>query len=180
VSVVGLQVEVSVGNDSGEGALQRFAVAVERAGAELANLSEHVFPRLVPVFEQVVAQQFAAEGEGPIAGSWAELSPSYAEWKEQHFPGLPILERTGALKAALTQTAAPQAHREWTSTQFVFGTAGIEYASFHQGGTSRMKARPPFDFGPDFERLLTLAAMAGVRDAVRKGSGGALEVEGEA
>jgi len=178
VSAYGLSIEVFVGNDTAEGALQRFAVAFERAGDAIADMSEYVFPRLSTVFEVEVAAQFSAEGRGPIAGAWAALSPSYADWKEQHFPGLPILQRTTALHEALTNSNSPGAHRAWTASDFNFGTQGVEYASFHQSGTSQMKARPVFDFGGDFERAMTAAAMEGIRAAVKKGSDGALELEG--
>lgn len=179
MTVYGLQVEVSVGTDSGEGALQRLSVAFERAGAEVENFGKWVFPKLTPVFEDAVSEQFDARGSGPMSGSWSPLSPVYSAWKEANYPGMPILELTGELRTALTTSGAPSAYREWSASEFAFGTAGLEYASFHQTGTARMPARPLFDFGPTFERGLQTAAMSGLREAVKSGSGGALELEGE-
>lgn len=178
MTVYGLQVEVSVGNDSGEGALQRLSVAFERAGEYVADFGKYVFPRLTPVFEDAEVEQFDAEGSGPTSGAWAPLTPSYADWKNKVAPGMPILELTSKLRAALTQSASPVAYREWTASEFVFGTTGVEYASFHQRGTSRMKARPVFDFGPSFEDALTRAGLAGLREAVKDASNGTLELEG--
>ena len=89
-------------------------------------------------------------------------------------PGQPILVATGALRDALTIDGSTHALRDYSSTQFNFGTQGLEYASFHQLGTSRMPARPPFDFGPDVEREMARAAADGVRKAVREASGGLL------
>jgi hypothetical protein len=60
-----------------------------------------------------------------------------------------------------------------------FGTTGVPYASLHQTGTGRMPSRPPFDFGPDFEAGMQAAAAAGVREAVRAGSDGLLDFEGD-
>lgn len=179
MTVYGLQVEVSVGGDSGEGALQRFSVAFERAGAEIQDFGKHVFPKLSPVFEEAIAEQFDARGSGPMSGAWSPLTPDYAAWKEGNYPGMPLLELTGELRSALTTTSAPSAYREWSGSEFSFGTAGLEYASFHQTGTPRMAARPVFDFGPTFETGLQRAALEGLREAVKEGSGGALELEGD-
>lgn len=180
MTVYGLQVEVSVNGDNSEGAVQRLAVAFERAGEEVADFSRHVFPLLPEVFETALAEQFEAQGGGPLSGAWKELSPTYKAWKDGVAPGMPILMLSGAMAAALTSSGAPGAYREWTASDFVFGTDGIEYASFHQTGTGRMPARPLFDFGPTFERALTAAGLQGLREAVKQGSGGQLELEGEA
>jgi phage gpG-like protein len=179
MTVYGLQVEVSVGTDSGEGALQRLAVAFERAGAEVQDFGKWVFPKLAPVFEEAIDEQFAARGAGPMSGAWAPLTKDYAEWKSGRYPGMPLLELTGELRAALTTSSAPSSYRQWGANEFSFGTMGLEYASYHQVGTGRMPARPPFDFGPTFEQGLQHAAMSGLREAIKAGSSGALELEGE-
>ena len=179
MTVYGLQVEVAVGTDDGEGALQRLAVAFERAGDEVQDFGKWVFPKLAPVFEEAVSEQFDARGGGPTAGAWSDLTPDYAKWKAGHYPGQPLHELTGELRAALTNSSAPAAYREWSASEFSFGTIGLEYASFHQVGTERMKARPVFDFGPSFERGLQLATASGLREAIRAGSNGTLELEGE-
>lgn len=179
MTVYGLQVEVSVGTDNGEGALQRLSVAFERAGAEVQDFGKWVFPKLSPVFEDALSEQFNARGGGPMSGAWSPLTPDYAAWKDGHAPGMPLLELTGELRAALTTSSAPSAYREWSASEFAFGTAGLEYASFHQTGTGRMAARPVFDFGPTFERGLQMAAASGLREAVKAASNGVLELEGE-
>jgi len=166
VSVYGLQVEWAVGSDTGPDSLQRLSVAFERAGEVVGDFGANVFPLLVPVFEDELGRQFAAEGGGP-SGPWAPLSEAYEAWKTDRFPGQPILVATGALREALTDSVSQQAWREWSASAFSFGTAGVEYASFHQTGTGRMPARPPFDFGEAFEADLASAAMAGLRDAIR-------------
>lgn len=179
MTTVALTVEYQVGDASGEQAVERLALAFERAGAELADFGKHIFPELVPVLEAAVEGQFDAEGAGPSSGPWAALSAAYAAWKEGVYPGQPLLVATGALRDALTVPTSAHALRDYSSAQFNFGTAGLEYASFHQTGTSRMPARPPFDFGPDFERELQRAAADGVRKAVREATNGELEVTGE-
>lgn len=180
-SVYGLQLEVSVGNDSGEGALQRLAVAFERGGEAIGDFGKYVFPKLVPAMEEAELIQFEAEGTGPIAGSWAALSPDYQAWKDrQTGTMLPTLELSGLLKAALTTSTSPSSHREWNASNFVFGTAGVDYASFHQAGTSKMTARPPFDFGSAFEDAMQRVTLEGLREAIKESSRGMLELEGGA
>lgn len=178
MSVYGLQLEVSVGTDTGEGALQRLAVAFERGGEAIADFGKYVFPKLGPAMEEAEVAQFAAEGAGPVAGQWAALTPTYAAWKEGVAPGMPILEFSGALRSALTSSSSAGARREATATDFVFGTQGVPYASFHQTGTAKMRARPPFDFGAAFEEVMKRVTLEGLREAIKASSNGQLALEG--
>lgn len=176
MSAIVLSTTWQIGNGTPEPTLVRLTTALERAGAELLKVGEHILPRLLPILEVETAKQFDAEGSGPQSGSWAPLSVSYAKWKAAHFPGKPILQRTGALKAALTGPGA-NARRDISGNTLSFGTTGLPYASFHQTGTGRMPARPEFDFGPDFEKAMQAAAAAGVREALKVGSAGLLDFD---
>lgn len=166
MSVVGLTVELVVGTESGD-ATQRISAAFERAGDEVRDLMKYAGPRLVPVFEDAETRQFAAEGDGPYAGHWAALSEAYAAWKAKKYPGKPLLVRTGELREALTSSSSPLAARDYSATQFAFGTVGLEYASFHQVGAAFMPARPPFDFDSEFENEFEAAAHLSVVDALK-------------
>lgn len=166
MTVFALQIEYQYGTETGEQAIASLATALERAAEQIDDFGRYVFPRLIPLFEEAEREQFAAEGRGPLAGSWAALSVKYAKWKQAHFPGRPILERTGRLQAALT-SSAPGALRAVSKREFDFGTIGIRYASFHQTGTSRMVPRLPFDFGPEFEAKLEKEFQLGILDAIR-------------
>lgn len=166
--ISGFQVKYQVGGGAEEDAAawQRMTVAFERAGDEVSDFGRYVFPKLVPVFEAEVAGQFGASGRGPNSGAWAQLSEQYERWKSANYPGKPILERTGALKAALTESGSPFAMRHIDTNEFDFGTTGVPYASFHQTGTMHMPDRPPLDLTQDFERNLQAAALDGVREAM--------------
>lgn len=165
--ISGFKVEYLVnGREDGEATLQRMALAFERAGDELDDFGRYLFPRLIPVFESELEAQFAAQGRGPNAGSWAPLSEQYAAWKEQHFPGQPILQRSGELFHGLTSSSSPFAKRITEGNEFDFGTVGVEYASFHQLGTEHMPARPEFDFGGEMERLLQREGAAAAQEAI--------------
>ena len=148
--------------------LVRLASAFERAGAEVANLGKHIMPRVAVALEEAEARQFEAEGAGPAVGAWAPLSDAYAEWKEQHFPGMPKLQLTGALMAGLTADSSPWARRDISADSLTFGTKGVPYATYHQMGTGKMPARPPIDLDTEAARAIQRAAMAGVREAIKE------------
>lgn len=166
MSAIAIQLEYAVGTETGDQAIGKLAVAFERAGEEVKDFGTHVFPRMVPIFEAELDAQFSAEGRGPIAGTWAALSTEYRKWKEANYPGRTKLVREGTLRAALTSTTS-KSLRTTTRDTFDFGTVGIPYASFHQVGTPWMPARPPFDFGAEFERKFQKEAQLGIIDAVR-------------
>ena len=63
---------------------------------------------------------------------WARLSPRYAEWKAENYPGQPILRATGLL---------PDASYIYTRVD-VFKVKSTRYGAYHQFGTSKMPARP--------------------------------------
>lgn len=165
--ISGFKIEYQVGNvPAGDDVMERMAFAFERAGDNLTDFGRFVFPRLVPVFEAELKQQFDARGRGPSQGAWAQLSERYAAWKELNYPGMGLLERTGRLREALTSSSSPFAMRSIQTDTFDFGTVGVEYASYHQTGTDFMVDRPPFDFTDDFESNAKRAAAAGVREAL--------------
>jgi phage gpG-like protein len=167
VSAFGITIEYRVGSETGPDVLRQLGVAFERAGAELARLDQHIFPLLTPVFERAEQRQFDAQGAGPVAGAWEALSPAYAEWKLERYPGAPILQRTEAMLEGLTQSTSAYALRDSSNDSFVFGTRGLPYASLHQTGTARMPVRPVFDFDEEFERELERAARQGVNAAIK-------------
>lgn len=164
---VALRIEYAVGNAQGEQGMQSLRAALERAGDNVRHLGQYVFPRLIPVLEKAVRRQFQAEGGGPFAGPWAPLTEKYRAWKERHYPGRPILVRTGDMREALTSSASPFASRDYSDSELAYGTKGLNYASFHQTGTGRLPGRPPFDFGADVEREMRDAVQLGIVEAVR-------------
>jgi phage gpG-like protein len=63
---------------------------------------------------------------------WQKLTRRYDAWKEQHYPGEPILRRTGLMQdASYIHTRGDK-----------FLVTSTRYGAFHQFGTSRMVARP--------------------------------------
>jgi phage gpG-like protein len=107
-------------------------------------------------FRAQIARQFASEGtEG--GEHWKELSPEYAKWKEAHFQGKPILERTGDLLRSLTVEGDPNAVFIGERKTLAMGSR-IPYAVYHQKGRKKMPARPEIQLTEAFKRT-TMAHM---------------------
>lgn len=83
------------------------------------------------------ARQFASEGEWG-SGGWPPLSPPYAAWKAAHYPGMPILQRTGTLARSLTEGPAVRVlepHDMWIGSD-------VAYGAYHQQGDGVPRRRP--------------------------------------
>lgn len=93
-------------------------------------------------------EQFDTEGIHLGHNPWKPLSEKYKKQKDKRFPGAKILEATKTLLKSLTEPGGKNIAR-WTRDTFEFGTE-VDYFKYHQTGTRRMPARPPFD---DFTRL---------------------------
>lgn len=123
---------------------------VDRTLTSMANRAQDSRPAwqaLATRFQVAETKQFATEGD---YGStrWAPLSPRYKRWKDEHYPGKPILERTGKLLASLTQR--PFGVEDLAPSYMRIGT-DVFYAKFHQRGTIRMPRRAPVEL-PESER----------------------------
>lgn len=99
-------------------------------------------------------REFDTEGQR----TWAPLSPRYAKWKERHYPGMPMLVRTGALKLSLTQPDAKGAVYDVFPTELQLGTdlktrnGQYTLGMLHQTGTRRgMPPRPPVKIRSDLQ-----------------------------
>lgn len=59
------------------------------------------FAGLGPWFKARMGDVFGSEGaaSGP---RWADLTPAYVKWKQEHYPGRPIGVLTGALRSSMT------------------------------------------------------------------------------
>jgi phage gpG-like protein len=113
--------------------------------AEIREATEDLmkaWPAVVRKLRQQLRYHFSGEGSTGRAGKWAALSAPYAKWKAKHYPGKPILERTGRLRASLVDSGSHDS-LEILSPRFVFVGSRVPYAGFHQEGTSRMPRRPP-------------------------------------
>jgi hypothetical protein len=98
--------------------------------------------QIVQNFHEIEIQLFQSEGANGMHGVWPALSEKYQEWKDRHFPGMPIMILTTLLMRSLTeQTTGTIAHvsKVGQSWRLKFGTdvkspAGFDYPLLHQKG----------------------------------------------
>lgn len=96
------------------------------------------FREMARRFAPAEGRQFDSQGAYG-SGPWKPLSPEYAAWKERHYPGRKIMQRTGALKRDLTER--PFGVEVIEPSHMVLGT-NRSYAKYHQRGGST-PGRPP-------------------------------------
>jgi phage gpG-like protein len=108
---------------------------------------------------------------GLAVGGWSPLKPQYASWKARNFPGAPLMVQSGKLFRDLSSLRG--AKNDIRRAKATFSTSGIEYASFHQYGTSRMAKRVIVFEPPLFALKLAEEAKEHITDAangvVRRG-----------
>lgn len=76
-------------------------------------------------------------GEGQ---RWPQLSDKYKAWKEKRFPGMPILVRTGELKASMTESGANGNISIIDKVSGIFGTT-VKHGAYHDQGGPKMPRR---------------------------------------
>lgn len=144
--------------------IDSFSLSLDRFGDNVSDLR----PAFNDMADEFVALQRANfGGGGSVYGAWSPLSPVYAAWKAVHYPGRPILTRTGALRDDLTQR--PLAVENIDPHRMELGT-DREYAAYHQRGTARMPQRkiinqPSPSEKRQYGKILHTHAFAGVDTA---------------
>lgn len=80
--------------------LKQFEFNIKRFTAGISDFTPY-FEGLGVWFKARMGDVFGSEGaaSGP---RWADLTPAYAAWKQEHYPGRPIGVLTGALRSSLT------------------------------------------------------------------------------
>jgi phage gpG-like protein len=154
---------------------------MERGIARLAeSIADYrqVWPAIEDEFHAHMADQFRSKGVESGA-PWAPLSLAYAHWKEAHYPGRPILQRTGDLYRSLTDSNDPNAIRVAESKSLKLGSR-IPYAIFHQTGArdGKLPARREIQLTEAFRQsvghhvrayLVRIARQSGFRSRGRAG-----------
>lgn len=128
-----------------DNAAKDFRIVFQWARAELAKANSANF-----------------SSSGLPVGGWSPLKPKYAAWKARNFPGAPIMVQTGSLRRDLTTLRGPAS--DIRRKRATFGTS-IEYAKFHQYGTTRMAKRQIVFEPPLFAKQLAQQAKQHIVDA---------------
>jgi phage gpG-like protein len=130
-------------------------VQLDRGIARFADgVSDYrpIWPVIMDDFYAQEKDQFATQGaEG--GDTWQPLSPAYSAWKEVHFPGQPILQRTGDLERSLTSSTDPNSVHIPGRKVLTLGTR-VPYAIYHQSIAPRtmLPRRPEINLPEAFKR----------------------------
>jgi len=125
----------------------QFSRAFEFAMSRYADFTEP-FGLMADDFFQTMTGVFEREGAFEGRVKWQELSPAYARWKTQHYPGRKILELTGRLRASLTNKGGPDNVLQITPTMLAVGTV-VPYAIRHQLGLGNLPMRKIIELTAD-------------------------------
>lgn len=112
--------------------------AISRFADHAGDLREP-FRNIADDFLEVEREQFASEGSQSTGGRWQPLSPAYAAWKAQAFPGMPIMRRTDRLFLSLTTRNSD--HIEIVQPEQLTLGSRVEYGIYHQRYTSNLPQR---------------------------------------
>lgn len=85
-----------------------------------------------------IAEKFSSQGPG-----WKPLSPAYASWKAEHFPGRPILVRKGTMREELLTITKGGTSRVSGNTLDI--TPRTPYFGVHQRGGKHIPKRQMID-----------------------------------
>ena len=134
----------------------RFTFAIEgeaQVDRTLARFAENVgdatrvWNKLADRFATVETRQFDSEGAYG-SGGWPALSAKYGAWKARHYPGAPIMVRTGAGRDSLT--TRPFGVEVIRPESMTIGS-GLDYLRYHQGGAGNNPQRRVVEL-PETER----------------------------
>lgn len=136
---------------------QQYARAFDAMANEMRDLREPL-ERVAARLVQTVGEQFRAEGAHGTSG-WQPLNPGYQAWKDDAYPGRPILVRTGDMRAAFLTDGT----RELTASKLVWGVDTqtnsqgeriADYAMAHQAGRGRVPQRKIVALRSDDKRAM--------------------------
>lgn len=128
-----------------------------------------IWPVFADTFYAYLRGQFKSEGSEGLGAKWASLSESYAAWKAVHYPGKPILQRTGRLLESLSSRKDEGAIYIPAPKSLTIGSS-VPYAIFHQKGTGHMPPRKEIALGEPAKReLMKLAQMYLIEIATKVG-----------
>ncbi len=138
---------------AGNDAVKNGLTALLEQTKDLRPFWRDVFaPKYFAMVQDLFATGGRARGGGGKfkSGAWAQLSPRYRVWKQEHYPSRPLLVREGTMRESVNWHGSglgPGGIFEATPSYAVFGTS-VPYAKYHQYGTKNMPQRsflPPPD-----------------------------------
>lgn len=120
---------------------------------------QSLWSKFEDVMSAIGVERFESEGYG----NWAPLADSTVRQKAAHSWPMNILERTGDLKASLSD---PGRAAQTTPQSMTWGT-DVPYAGYHQEGTPKMPARPVLEIRVEDRRRLEVAQVTWINEVAR-------------
>lgn len=119
-------------------------------------------------FRRTEERVFNGQGAYGSRPSWKPLTPRYKEWKDNVYPGKPILQLSGNLKESLTRKS-PNHIEIITRNSITLGSKDPKF-KWHQKGTdSGLPARPPITFtkyqGDKWAKIIKDEILKGIKKA---------------
>lgn len=137
------------------------AFILQQSGAfrrALANL-EPLWDRFKPILGEIEAEQFSSQGHG----AWPGLAASTLAQKAAHgYPADPLV-RTGDLRESLVNPG----RAAQSSGDTLIYASDVDYAGYHQDGTSKMPQRKVIDLRTDDRRRLEQETVAWIDEVAR-------------
>lgn len=137
---------------------EQYARRFNTLGDEMAHLKTPL-ERVAERFRQTVGQQFQTEGAHGSGSGWVPLNREYQAWKDNAFPGRPMLVRTGEMRRAFlvegTRHLDDHSLRWGVDDQRnADGEPIADYAMAHQTGQGRVPERKIIQLRIDDRRAL--------------------------
>lgn len=129
-------------------------------------------------YRKEVAMIFGKQQPRAEGMRWPQLSEKYAEWKQKHFPGAPLLVRTGTLINSMTQEGVRGNISIIGKTGAVFGTS-ISYGIYHDSDEPRKSKLPRRNFSEPSDRRMAIWIEQIRKDIQHNFEVNGIEVKGE-
>lgn len=145
---------------------EQYVRGFELMAQEAADLSEPL-EDAGEIIIQSVEEQFGSTGSHS-GRPWAPLSAAYRKWKAIHYPGKPILERTGEMKRAMIDKQTALFVNKQT---LIYEPQGenADIAAYHQGGSGHLPVRRMVDLTTSDRRAIDRAFVSWT-NSLRRGA----------
>lgn len=154
----------------------RFTGAVQ--GAEVLNRAfnrveeyisdfRSVWPDVAGEIYAINKEQFESEGAAGASGQWTRLTPAYERFKQEEFPGQPILQAEGHMAASLLDPEASDAIYRPLRDVLIIGSQDPK-ARAHHLGLGNLPARPIFSLAESHKRRIQKTIQRGLVEFARR------------
>lgn len=129
-------------------------------------------------YKKEVRQIFDKQQPRTVGERWKALSPDYKAWKDRHYPGAPLLVRTGRLKESMITEGAPGNINIIGKNGAVFGSS-IRYGIYHDQPDGATNGKMPRrNFSEPSERRMSIWMQQIEKDIIHNFEVNGISVDG--